>query len=72
LARQHLAAAQLKLKSASAEILPGFLPLALVGPQLRRMERSDYDPFRPQPIAPWRWQWLLWRAARNPERIFAA
>jgi phytoene synthase len=71
LARLHLAAAQTKLKSARPEILPAFLPLALVGPQLRRMERADYDPFRPQPIAPWRRQWLLWRAARNSKRIFA-
>jgi len=71
LARQHLAAAQIKLKSARPDILPAFLPLALVGPTMRRMERTDYNPFRPQPIAPWRRQWLLWRAARNPNRIFA-
>ena len=39
MARGHLAAAQGKLESAPAEILPAFLPVALVGPQLRRMER---------------------------------
>jgi phytoene synthase len=71
LARQHLAAAQIKLKSVRPNILPAFLPLALVGPAIRRMERADYDPFRPQLMAPWRRQWLLWRAARNPNRIFA-
>jgi phytoene synthase len=71
LARQHLAAAQIKLKSARPDILPAFLPLALVGPTMSRMERADYDPFQPQPFASWRRQWLLWRAARNPNRIFA-
>lgn len=54
------------------EILPALLPVALVGPTLRRMERAGYDPFRFQPLPPWRRQWLLWRAARNPQRIFRA
>jgi phytoene synthase len=71
-ARQHLTAAQAKLQSAPAEILPAFLPVALVGPQLRRMGSAAYNPFAFEPIAPWRRQWLLWRAARNPNRIFAA
>jgi phytoene synthase len=70
LAHQHLAAAQAKLQTASPEILPAFLPVALVGPQLGRMERADYQPFAPQQIAPWRRQWQLWRAARDPSRIF--
>ncbi len=70
LARQHLGAAQAKLEAAPPEILPAFLPLALIAPQLRRMERRDYDPFRPQPFLAWRRQWLLWRAARDPSRIF--
>jgi phytoene synthase len=72
LARQHLAAAQAKLKSAAPEILPAFLPAALVGPQLRRMEGAGYEPFRFEPMSPWRRQWLLWRAARDPSRIFSA
>ncbi len=72
IARGHLATAQGKLKSAPAEILPAFLPVALVGPQLRRMERPGYRPFAPQQILPWRRQWLLWRAARDPSRIFRA
>jgi phytoene synthase len=72
IARQYLAAAQAKLKTAPAEILPAFLPVALVGPQLRRMERAGYQPFAPQQISPWRRQWLLWRAARDPSRIFRA
>ncbi len=69
LARRHLAAAQANLQSAPPQILPAFLPLALVGPQLRRMERDD--PFQFTPLPAWRRQWLLWRAAHNPKRIFA-
>ena len=72
IARTHLATAQAKLANAPTEILPAFLPLALVGPQLRRMDSAGYQPFGPQQIAPWRRQWLLWRAARDPRRIFKA
>jgi phytoene synthase len=72
LARQHLAAAQTALASMPPEILPALLPVALVGPQLRQMERGGYRPFKPQPLSLWRRQWQLWRAARNPRRIFAA
>jgi hypothetical protein len=35
-----------------------------------RMERRDYDPVVPVELAPWRRQWLIWRAARRPSRIF--
>ncbi len=69
-ARRHLAMAQASLQSAAAQILPAFMPLALVGPQLRRMERAGYQPFQFEPLPPWRRQWLLWRAARDPSRIF--
>ena len=72
IAGRHLAAAQEKFKSVPAEILPAFLPLALVGAQLRRMERLGYRPFASQQISPLRRQWLLWRAARDPSRIFSA
>ena len=34
------------------------------------MERSGYDPFAPPEIAPWRRQWLIWRASRKPARLF--
>jgi phytoene synthase len=43
---------------------PAFLPLALVGPLLTRLARNR-DPFRPTELAPWRRQWLMWRAARR-------
>jgi 15-cis-phytoene synthase len=72
IARHHLGAMQAKLDAAPEKVLPALLPVALVGPQLRRMERAGYQPFVPHQIAPWRRQWLLWRAARAPNRIFKA
>lgn len=71
LARVHLAKASEALKSAPPQILPAFLPMALIGPTLRLMDRADYEPFRFMPLPQWKRQWLLWRAARNPKRIFA-
>jgi phytoene synthase len=64
-ARQHLAAAKTLLNDAPTDILPALLPVALARPALDRMERSSYQPFRPPELAPWRRQWVLWRAARN-------
>ena len=72
LARAHLAAAQEKLKSAPPETLPALLPLALISPMLRRMEQAGYAPLQFEPAAPWRRQWQLWRAARDPRLIFCA
>ncbi len=72
LTRRHLATAQAQLKSAPPEVLPALLPAALVGPALRRMERAGYEPFQIEPASPWRRQWQLWRAARDPSRIFSA
>ncbi len=67
LARCHLAAAREPLPTLPREAMPAFLPVALVRPSLDRLERSD--PFAPAEIPPWRRQWLIWRAARNPRRI---
>ena len=64
----HLAAAEKARAAAPPAVLPALLPVALVGPTLRR---SD-DPFRPAPLPAWRRQWLLWRAARDPRRIFGS
>jgi 15-cis-phytoene synthase len=69
-ARRHLAAARAELDVAPPKILPALLPAATVGPALRRMERRGYDPFRFKPLPGWRRQWWLWRAARDPSRIF--
>ena len=67
LARRHLAAASEGVKALPERAIPVFLPVALVRPSLDRLERID--PFAPLELAPWRRQWLIWRAARNPARI---
>jgi phytoene synthase len=67
LARRHLAAADAAILALPPRALPAFLPVALVRPWLERLEGSD--PFAPSDIVPWRRQWLIWRAARNPGRI---
>jgi 15-cis-phytoene synthase len=67
LARNRLVAVGQSLLKLPADALPAFLPVALVGPALRRLDRCDA--FSPQEIPPWRRQWLIWCAARNPARI---
>ena len=69
-ARRHLRQAQDMARTVSPDAMPALLPVALTGATLARMERGDYDPFVPVEIAPWRRQWLIWRAARRPSRIF--
>jgi len=72
IARQHLREAQRMQSTMMPRLVPAFLPVALAGPVLARMERADYDPFRPMELSAWRRQWLIWRAARQPARLFAA
>ena len=67
LARRHLAAAAQRMATVPQQAIPALLPIALVRPTLDRLERSP--PFAPAEIPPWRRQWLIWRAARNPARI---
>jgi phytoene synthase len=50
-------------------IQPVFLPLAPLRQWLLDMEKAGYDPFQPPPVAPWRRQWRIWRAARSFRRI---
>jgi len=69
-ARRHLAQARDLIAAAPSAVMPAVLPAALAGPTLARMERRGYDPFVPLEIAPWRRQWLIWRAARRPQRMF--
>jgi phytoene synthase len=71
-ARRQMAAAQADMAFAPAAILPALLPVALVGPALRPMDRRGYEPFDVPPLSQIKRQWLLWRAARDPRRIFAA
>jgi len=67
LGRHHLDAAHRRMVVLPPLAVPALLPVALVRPALMRLEGGD--PFSPAEIAPWRRQWLIWRAARNPARI---
>jgi phytoene synthase len=67
LARRHLAVARQSVNALPAPAIPALLPVALVRPLLDRLEHSA--PLTPVEFAPWRRQWLIWRAARNPARI---
>lgn len=69
-ARDHLAAARGLAGAMSPALLPALLPVAPVPAMLGRMERRGYDPFVRDEIAPWRRQWLIWRASRKPARLF--
>ena len=69
-ARRHLRQAHDMVRLVPHDVMPALLPVALAGATLARMERGDYDPFVPVEIAPWRRQWLIWRAARRPPRTF--
>jgi phytoene synthase len=59
-ARRHLDRARDLLPGLPADMLPAMLPAAVIGPSLHCEA----------PLPLWRRQWLIWRAARNPERIF--
>jgi 15-cis-phytoene synthase len=67
LARHYLVAASERMSALPGTAIPALLPVALVRPLLDRLERSP--PLTPIDLAPWRRQWLIWRAARNPARI---
>ena len=64
----HQTAAGKLLSSAPPAVLPALLPLAVTRLQLDRMS-SGTDPFAPPGVPPWRRQWAIWRAAKNPRRI---
>jgi phytoene synthase len=70
IARRHLGEAQMRIGAAAPALIPALLPVAPVAALLARMERRGYDPFVPDDIAQWRRQWLIWRGARRPARIF--
>ena len=71
-ALRHLAAAGSGLAVATPVILPALLPVAVAGPQLRHMEQAGGDPFAATPMSGLRRQWLIWRAACDPRRMFEA
>ncbi|HVZ52418.1 MAG TPA: squalene/phytoene synthase family protein [Pseudolabrys sp.] len=70
-ALENLAAARTAAESAPSAILSALLPMATVGPQLRRLKRGGDDPVQLVPLSRLHRQWLIWRAARDPRRIFA-
>lgn len=67
LARDRLAQAVNDLRALPPPAVPAFLPIAPVRGSLDRLDRSDI--FLPKTLSPWRRQWLIWRAARNPGRL---
>jgi 15-cis-phytoene synthase len=69
-ARRHLGDAKAQMALVRPAAVPAFLPAALARAMLDRMERRSYDPFQPFEFPQWRRQWTLWRAARDPARIF--
>jgi phytoene synthase len=66
LARRNLASALRSAADMEPVARAALLPLALVEPILRGMERRSYNPFRDNAEpAQWRRQWALWRASRK-------
>lgn len=64
-ARQHLEAALAALPQQASR--RSFLPLALIGRRLNRIEQPAYDPFKPPaPPSNLATLWQLWRASRRP------
>jgi phytoene synthase len=72
IAREHLRHAQRMQSTVVPRLVPAFLPVALAGPTLARMERADYDPFKAVELSAFRRQWLIWRAAHDPRWMFVA
>ncbi len=69
---RNLAEAGRLIEAAPIDVVPAFLPVVLARATLGRMERSGYNPFFPVELPRWRRQWLIWRAARRPQRIFGS
>ncbi len=66
IARNHLKRLASLGDTIPPAIKPAFLPVALVEPYLKQMERKGYDPYRSIIALPaWRRQWILWKAARQ-------
>lgn len=59
-ARESLTRARALIETVPDNILPAFLPLALVNARLVLMQRGA-----PPDIPQWRKQWILWRASKN-------
>lgn len=69
LARSHLESTRALRTSIVPAIAPAFLPVALVEPYLKQMEKPGYDPFTSVIQVPqWRRQIILWQQARRAAR----
>ena len=65
-ARRHARAARAAAAQMEQGARAAILPVALVEPLLRTIEKRGFDPFRDRASPPqWRRQWALWRAART-------
>jgi phytoene synthase len=64
-ARRHLETARLLARGIPSSLMPAFLPLALVEPELDRIIAPGYRPFAGEGMSKLRRQWILWRAARR-------
>ncbi len=65
-ARDHLALAEAAAGRLANRPRAVLLPLALLRPTLDRMDRLQNKPFGTgAELAPWRRQWLIWKAARR-------
>jgi phytoene synthase len=64
--RRHLDAARKLLVGIDRALMPAYLPLALVEPTLRLLEKPGLDPLRtPVGMMPWRRHFIIWRAAKR-------
>jgi len=64
--RRHLDDARRLIAGIDGTLLPAFLPLALVEPRLRVLEKPGFNPLRmASGMMPWRRHWILWRAAKR-------
>lgn len=68
-ARAHLQEALTHLPGVPKSSRRAFLPLAMVGRALDRIEAPDYDPFAPQPVSRLRLLTAMWFKARTFDRL---
>jgi 15-cis-phytoene synthase len=69
IAVRHLRQALELIPALAPEVRAAFLPVALAGADLERLEGGAADPLTPlPPMATWRRQWILWRTARKWRR----
>ncbi len=70
--RHHLGEFKKCLPGVPRRAIPAFLPLCLVEPYLRQMERADYQPFQSQvELGPIRRQYIIWKSARKARKTAA-